>query len=79
MGREQTLESLLDSKHERRVRHLVHDTARRFRVRIYQYANSGNHLHLLIQAKDRLFFARFLRTLTGLIARAVRKTSIANG
>jgi len=40
-------------------------------VRIYQYANSGNHLHLLLRAKTRRGFQRFLRTFSALVPRIV--------
>jgi REP element-mobilizing transposase RayT len=51
------------------VRGLIDRHAARNGVRIYRYANAGNHLHLLIQAKTRAGFRRFLRTIAGLIAR----------
>jgi len=63
--------SLLDCKNERRIRHLVYRFAEKNRVRIHKYANSGNHLHLLVQSKDQEAFQRFLKTISGLIARAV--------
>lgn len=63
--------SLLDQKNERRVRHIVYRFARKNGVKIYKYANSGNHLHLLVQSKRHEDFKAFLKTITGLIARAV--------
>ncbi len=42
-------------------------------VTIYKYSNNGNHLHLAIRAKDHELFKKFLRTITGLIARYVMK------
>jgi len=62
---------MLDYKHERKIRHLVERFAAANRVRIYKYANSGNHLHLLVQSKDPKAFQRFLKTIAGIIARAV--------
>ena len=47
--------------------------ARLNQVSIYDYSNNGNHLHLAIHAKDRVLFQKFLRTITGLIARHVLK------
>ena len=41
-------------------------------VRVYEYANAGNHLHLLIRVKRRDDYQRFIRSITGLIARAVK-------
>jgi hypothetical protein len=63
--------SMLHHKHQRKVRHLVERFAAKNRVRIYQYANSGNHLHLLVHSKDPKAFQRFLKTIAGVIARAV--------
>ena len=63
--------SMLDPKHERRIKHLVYRFAEKNRVRVYKYANSGNHLHLLVQSKDPKDFQRFLKTIAGLIARVV--------
>lgn len=45
--------------------------SRRFGVRIFQFSNNGNHLHLLIQARDRNGFRGFVRTLSALVARDV--------
>lgn len=64
-------QSLLHSKNERRVKHLVYETARKQGVRVFRYANAGNHLHIVVQAKHRRSYQNFLRAVTGLIARAV--------
>jgi hypothetical protein len=40
------------------------------RVRVLRFANVGNHLHLVVQAKTRAGFQNYLRTIAGLIARA---------
>ncbi len=63
--------SLLLTKHERMVKHEVYRLADQFGVRVYQYANSGNHLHLLLRAKTRKGFQDYLRTLSGIVARRV--------
>jgi REP element-mobilizing transposase RayT len=63
--------SFLDPKNERRVRHLVERFAAKNRVRIFKFANSGNHLHLVVHAKDPKAFQRFLKTIAGQIACAV--------
>jgi REP element-mobilizing transposase RayT len=50
----------------------VHDftekLAQRWGVRLYRYANVGNHIHLLIKVPSRAVWQRFLRELTGGIA-----------
>ena len=40
-------------------------------VRVYQFANVGNHLHLLARCRERRALQTFLRAFAGLIARAV--------
>ena len=42
--------------------------ALKYGVRIEQFANAGNHLHLLLRVKNRFAFQSFLRALSGLIA-----------
>jgi REP element-mobilizing transposase RayT len=63
--------SLLARANRRHVDDLVHRYSRRFRVRIHTYANVGNHLHLLIQGRDRRGIRSFLRVLPGQIAQKV--------
>ena len=41
-------------------------------IQIYEYANGGNHLHLLIRVRRRDSYCRFIRSISGLIARAVK-------
>ncbi|MCM2324424.1 MAG: transposase [Oligoflexia bacterium] len=63
--------SLLAAKNEKRVKHLTYALADRFHVKIYRYVNAGNHLHLVIKAKDKDGFKAYLRALTGTLARTV--------
>jgi len=63
--------SLKRFKHIEHIRKLTYGLAKINQVRIIQYANAGNHLHLLVHAKDRNGFKRFTRTLSGLVARLV--------
>jgi REP element-mobilizing transposase RayT len=63
--------SLLRLEKARSIKTLAYKLARENDVRIYQFANSGNHLHLLLKAKDHSGFKRFLRTLTALTSRLV--------
>jgi REP element-mobilizing transposase RayT len=51
--------------------------ARRRNVRIYRYANVGNHLHILLQARTRRDFQAFLREFAGAVA--VTATGAAKG
>ena len=50
----------------------VHDVCRQHGVRLYEYANVGNHLHLLIKIPNRAAWAAFIRELTGRIAYKLR-------
>ncbi|MBC7691406.1 MAG: transposase [Methylotenera sp.] len=60
--------SFLQPHHKRRIEHLLREEARKSGVVIYRLANVGNHLHLLLKARNRLAFQRFLRTASGRIA-----------
>jgi REP element-mobilizing transposase RayT len=50
----------------------VNRCARKYGVRVYQYANVGNHIHLLIKIPRRGAWAGFIRELTGEIAAAMK-------
>ena len=45
--------------------------AEKFGVRVHSYANVGNHLHISARLRSREEFGKFLRSITGLIARHV--------
>jgi REP element-mobilizing transposase RayT len=64
--------SMLHPKNARRVDRMVRRMAARFDVRILQYANVGNHLHILIKAKTREDVQNFLRAAAGSVARVVK-------
>src|SRR5438477_9248412 len=53
-------------KHERVVRDALRAMADRFGVRVYEFANVGSHLHLLVRARRRDAFQGFLRSFAGL-------------
>jgi REP element-mobilizing transposase RayT len=63
--------SFLHPSHCRKVDGKVRALARRFGICIYQFANSGNHLHLLIQGKTRKSIQDFIRALGCRIAQLV--------
>src|SRR5260221_8265222 len=58
-------------KHERAVREALRAMARRFGIRVYDFANVGTHLHLLLRARRREEFQAFLRSFAGMVARRV--------
>lgn len=42
--------------------------AERFGVRIQEFSNNGNHLHLLLRITNRTLYKRFIKAVTGAIA-----------
>lgn len=54
------------------VNRLVSGLCAKYGIRLYQYANVGNHLHLLLRVPNRRLWARFIRELTGRIAQVVQ-------
>ncbi len=50
------------------VNEMVYGTARKYGVKVYEYANVGNHLHLLIKLPHIRRWLAFIRELTGKIA-----------
>jgi REP element-mobilizing transposase RayT len=63
--------SLLSPGHAANVSQLIKQTAAKFHIRVYRFANSGNHLHLLISGSRRKDLQDFLRTAAALIARSM--------
>lgn len=59
---------LLQERRSRLIYDFTQKTARRWGVRLYRYANVGNHIHLLIKVPSRAVWQRFLRELSGGIA-----------
>jgi hypothetical protein len=58
-------------RHERKVLEVLRTFAQRHGVRVYEFANVGSHLHLLVRARRRDAFQAFLRSFAGIVARAV--------
>ncbi len=54
-----------------RIAQLVERVANKYGIRVYRFANFGNHAHLLVQARARPEFQGFLRELSGRIATLV--------
>jgi REP element-mobilizing transposase RayT len=63
--------SLLHTSNAKRVQGKVSALATRYRIRVYQYANSGNHLHVLISGKTRRSIQNFMKALASQIAQLV--------
>ena len=63
--------SFLKPAHQIFVRQLLHAKALKFGVKIADYANVGNHLHLKIRITSRESFKKFLKSVTAQIARKI--------
>lgn len=63
--------SLLHPKHCNAIERHVQKTAKRCGVRVYRFANVGNHLHLLVKVPSRPAWKRFAKQLSGGIAQIV--------
>jgi hypothetical protein len=68
-SRAQGEQSFLSKKRARRIEDLVHRQGRLHGVQVYRFANSGNHLHLVIKPISRRAFNTYIRAISGLIAR----------
>lgn len=65
---------MLLKRYRNPIKWLIRKQAIKFNVEIHRYANSGNHLHLLVKpSSDRKQFTAFMRAISGLIARQVLK------
>lgn len=53
------------------IRTLVYDKGARFGVEVADFVNMGNHLHIKVKSGSRLQFQKFLKSITGRIARYV--------
>jgi len=60
-------------KHERMVRALLSEMGRRFYVQVSDVAVNSNHLHLLVMAKSREGFKKFLRSISGILGKRMLK------
>jgi len=57
---------------------MIEGASRRFKIRVYRYANSGNHIHLLVGCRKRGHFQNFLRLLAGQIAFTITRAKKGN-
>lgn len=60
--------SLRSSKNLKMVEKTIRSQAQKYGIKIYEFANVGNHLHLLIKLSNRFTFAPFMRAISGIIA-----------
>lgn len=48
--------------------------AKRNHVHIHRYANAGNHLHMLIECREKRNFQNFMRAVSGAIALSIKRS-----
>jgi REP element-mobilizing transposase RayT len=63
--------SFLNSRNSPKMIKIIKQTAAKFHIQLYRLANSGNHLHLLIQGHQHKDIQNFLRTAAAFISRKV--------
>jgi REP element-mobilizing transposase RayT len=63
--------SLRRPETEELLRKVMRTLAHRNDVRVYEFANAGNHVHMVVRAKQRPHFQAFLRAFAGIAARLV--------
>jgi REP element-mobilizing transposase RayT len=61
--------SFLEPKRAQRIEKMVHRLGKQQGVKIFRFANSGNHLHLLVLPRSRKAFHNFVRSVSGVAAR----------
>jgi REP element-mobilizing transposase RayT len=61
--------SFLRPARARQLRSLVERASQKHGVKVYRFANSGNHLHMIVLPRSRDGFNAFIRSISGLIAR----------
>ena len=70
-SRAQGDKSFLRKTNSAKIEKIVEKHARACGVKIYDFANGGNHLHLIVRLTNRPLFKKFLRIISGLIARHI--------
>jgi len=66
-------------KNAARVRAIVDNHCKRYGVKLIEYSNNFNHLHLLLKFPSRAIYLRFIRSITGSLALAVSGASKLKG
>lgn len=59
--------------HSQMIENTLRFWANRYGVRIYRFANAGNHIHLLVKARSKSELQNFLRVVAGKIAQTILK------
>ncbi len=67
--------SLRNLRNQKIVERILRRLAKEYSIKIHEFGNAGDHLHLLIRLKNRASFAPFIRALSGMIALQVTKAN----
>lgn len=67
--------SLRNLRNQKIIERILRRLAKEYGIKIHEFGNAGDHLHLLIRLKNRSSFAPFIRALTGTIALQVTKAN----
>jgi REP element-mobilizing transposase RayT len=57
------------------LRRMILELAWKFEIKIHELAINWNHIHFIIQIKERKDYVRFIRALTSKLAQAARKVN----
>jgi len=57
--------------HSKKIQNVVFHRAKKIGIKIYQYANVGNHLHFICSLPQTSLWGAFIKSISGLIARIV--------
>lgn len=71
--------SMLQKRNSQHIEKTIRQTAKACAINIYHLVNVGNHLHLVIRIKDLRLYRKFIRAITGIIARHVMKKERSGG
>ncbi len=63
--------SMLQKHNAKKIDDLIRHQAKLCGIKIYHLVNVGNHLHIVIRITQRHLYPKFIRAITGLIARHV--------
>jgi REP element-mobilizing transposase RayT len=67
-SRAKAIWSMLHRRNKTRIQDLMERLASENGIKVYQFVNVGNHLHLLVKIRSRDGFQKFLRVFTGRVA-----------
>jgi hypothetical protein len=65
--------SMLQTYNAKKIDGIIRTQAQINKIKLYRLINVGNHLHIILQLTDIKKYAKFIRAITGLIARHVLK------